>query len=34
MGRIQNALRLPLVPLAEPHADVVRRALVTAGALS
>ena len=34
MGRIQNALRLPLVPLAEPHADVVRRALLTAGALS
>jgi 4-hydroxy-tetrahydrodipicolinate synthase len=34
MGRIQNALRLPLLPLAESHADVVRRALVTAGALS
>jgi 4-hydroxy-tetrahydrodipicolinate synthase len=34
MGRIQNVLRLPLVPLADAHADTVRRALVTAGALS
>ena len=34
MGRIQNVLRLPLVPLADAHADTVRRALVAAGALS
>ena len=34
MGRIQNVLRLPLVPLADAQADVVRRALVTAGALA
>lgn len=33
MGRIHNVLRLPLVPLAEKHADAVRAALVTAGAL-
>ena len=34
MGRIQNVLRLPLVPLADAQADVVRRALVAAGALT
>ena len=34
MGRMQNVLRLPLVPLADAHADVVRRALATAGALA
>jgi len=34
MGRAQNVLRLPLVPLADAHADTVRRALVAAGALS
>jgi len=34
MGRMQNVLRLPLVPLADAHADTVRRALVTAGAIS
>ena len=34
MGRIQNVLRLPLVPLADAHADVVRKALATAGALA
>lgn len=33
MGRIHNVLRLPLVPLAERHADAVRAALVAAGAL-
>jgi len=34
MGRIQNVLRLPLVPLADAHADAVRRALVATGALT
>lgn len=34
MGRAQNVLRLPLVPLADAHADTIRRALVAAGALS
>ena len=34
MGRIQNVLRLPLVPLADTHADTVRRALVAAEALT
>ncbi|HUF28373.1 MAG TPA: 4-hydroxy-tetrahydrodipicolinate synthase [Gemmatimonadaceae bacterium] len=34
MGRIRNVVRLPLVPMAEPHADAVRRALKGAGALS
>ena len=34
LGRIQNVLRLPLVPLAEAHAATVRAALVRAGALS
>lgn len=33
MGRIENALRLPLVPLAARHEDEVRSALGTAGAL-
>ena len=33
MGRIENVLRLPLVPLAEPHAAAVRASLVDAGAL-
>jgi 4-hydroxy-tetrahydrodipicolinate synthase len=31
MGRMQNALRLPLVPLAETHLGVVRDALTAAG---
>ena len=34
MGRVQNVLRLPLVPLAEAHEPVVREALRTAGALT
>ncbi len=33
MGKLKNVLRLPLVPLADRHADVVRHALNTAGAL-
>jgi 4-hydroxy-tetrahydrodipicolinate synthase len=33
MGRIENALRLPLVPLMEQHAAPVRAALMAAGAL-
>ena len=33
MGRIQNVLRLPLVPLDERHAPALRHALVAAGAL-
>lgn len=33
MGRIENALRLPLVPLASEHEATVRRALAVAGAL-
>jgi 4-hydroxy-tetrahydrodipicolinate synthase len=33
MGKIQNVLRLPLMPLAEPHVATVRSALVIAGAL-
>jgi 4-hydroxy-tetrahydrodipicolinate synthase len=33
MGRMKNVLRLPLVPLAEKHAESVRTALRTAGAL-
>jgi 4-hydroxy-tetrahydrodipicolinate synthase len=33
MGRIENVLRLPLVPLAEAHLNAVRDALVVAGAL-
>jgi 4-hydroxy-tetrahydrodipicolinate synthase len=34
MGRMQNVLRLPLVPLAERYEPVVRSALVSAGALT
>jgi 4-hydroxy-tetrahydrodipicolinate synthase len=34
MGRIENVLRLPLVPLAEQHEGTVRAALEAAGALS
>ena len=33
MGRIENSLRLPLVPLAEKHAPAVRASLEKAGAL-
>lgn len=33
MGRITESLRLPLVPLAPQHHDVVRRALLHVGAL-
>ncbi len=33
MGRIENSLRLPLVPLADTHQDAVRRSLQQAGAL-
>jgi 4-hydroxy-tetrahydrodipicolinate synthase len=33
MGKIENSLRLPLVPLAERHEQTVRAALVAAGAL-
>src|ERR1043166_8636217 len=33
MGKIKNVLRLPLVPMADTHADAVRAALKTAGAL-
>jgi len=34
MGKIENHLRLPLVPLADAHTDTVRAALRTAGALA
>jgi 4-hydroxy-tetrahydrodipicolinate synthase len=34
MGKIENVLRLPLVPLAEAHAPTVRGALTRAGALA
>lgn len=34
MGKIKNVLRLPLVPLADTNAAVVRSALTTAGALT
>ncbi len=34
MGRMQNVVRLPLVPLAERFEPAVRSALVTAGALT
>jgi 4-hydroxy-tetrahydrodipicolinate synthase len=34
LGRIQNVLRLPLVPLAEQHAEAVRGALRAAGAIA
>ena len=33
LGKMENVLRLPLVPLDEKHADTVRSALRTAGAL-
>ena len=33
MGRLQNVLRLPLVPLDERHAPVLQRALGAAGAI-
>jgi 4-hydroxy-tetrahydrodipicolinate synthase len=33
LGKIENVLRLPLVPLDEKHADTVRAALRAAGAL-
>jgi 4-hydroxy-tetrahydrodipicolinate synthase len=34
MGKIQNCLRLPLVPLTDAHQGAVRAALTAAGALS
>src|SRR5688500_10441562 len=34
MGRIQNVLRLPLVPMADAHESTLRSALTAAGALS
>jgi 4-hydroxy-tetrahydrodipicolinate synthase len=34
MGRIQNVLRLPLVPLAESSVAKVRSALTAVGAIS
>jgi 4-hydroxy-tetrahydrodipicolinate synthase len=34
MGRIENCLRLPLVPLSDPHYAPVREALTALGALS
>ena len=34
MGRLENVLRLPLVPLKDSFADVVRQALLSAEALS
>jgi 4-hydroxy-tetrahydrodipicolinate synthase len=34
MGRIQNVLRLPLVPMLASNEPVVRAALVAAGALA
>jgi 4-hydroxy-tetrahydrodipicolinate synthase len=34
MGRVENQLRLPLVPLSDHHADALRESLVEAGALS
>jgi 4-hydroxy-tetrahydrodipicolinate synthase len=34
MGKLENVLRLPLVPMKDSHADAVREALVAAGALS
>jgi 4-hydroxy-tetrahydrodipicolinate synthase len=33
MGKIQNVLRLPLVPMSEAHEATVRAALRGAGAL-
>jgi 4-hydroxy-tetrahydrodipicolinate synthase len=34
MGKAENVLRLPLVPLAESHNELVRRALISVGALT
>jgi 4-hydroxy-tetrahydrodipicolinate synthase len=34
MGRLQNVLRLPLVPMSSIHADTVRSALARAGAIT
>jgi 4-hydroxy-tetrahydrodipicolinate synthase len=34
LGKMENALRLPLVPMDEKHSDTVRSALRTAGALN
>ena len=34
LGKMQNVLRLPLVPLAAAHTDTVRQALAAAGALN
>lgn len=34
MGKMENVLRLPLVPLLDKHQDTVRRALAAVGALS
>ena len=34
MGRIENVLRLPLVPMAETHEPMLRSALTSVGALS
>ena len=34
LGRMDNRLRLPLVPMDEKHADAVRASLKTAGALA
>lgn len=33
MGRLQNVLRLPLVPMSDAHNDTIRSALVAAGAM-
>lgn len=33
LGRVENVLRLPLVPLADEHLSTVREALVSAGAI-
>jgi 4-hydroxy-tetrahydrodipicolinate synthase len=33
-GRIQNVLRLPLVPMSDAHTSTIRNALTAAGALS
>lgn len=34
LGKMENMVRLPLVPLAEAHADTVRKSLAAAGALA
>lgn len=34
LGKMENVVRLPLVPLAEAHADTVRKSLAAAGALA